>query len=361
MTQLAVAWILSVVFVRTLEDRGYVDPRVAGATAEALRAAEDREALFLQVAPFLGPREYLLAVFRELAKLPGARDVFDTKHNPVWVLSPSSEGAQALLDFFRKRDASGAPALVFAGEDTRFLGDLYQDLSEAVRKRYALLQTPEFVEEFILDQTLEPAIAEFGLRDVSLIDPTCGSGHFLLGAFRRLLGRWQKEASTENIADLARRALDHVYGVDINPYAVAMARASASCSRCSTQWASSVSSARRISSRTWLWRTACCTDSARSRTRRCGSPNRSRTTTSRWGDPCSSGSRTKRGCRARACFEALPRRWSATRHTSPRKTPRSGRSTGRCMRAQRGEVRPRCAVHRALLRSRRRGGLRRDD
>lgn len=223
-TQLAVAWILSVVFVRTLEDRGYVDPRVAGATPDALRAAEDREALFLQVAPFLGPREYLLAVFRELAKLPGARDVFDTKHNPVWVLSPSSEAAQALLDFFRKRDASGAPALVFTGEDTRFLGDLYQDLSEAVRKRYALLQTPEFVEEFILDQTLDPAVAEFGLKDVSLIDPTCGSGHFLLGAFRRLLGRWQKEAPAENIADLARRALDQVYGVDINPYAVAIAR-----------------------------------------------------------------------------------------------------------------------------------------
>lgn len=223
-TQLAVAWILSVVFVRTLEDRGYIDPRVAGASLDALRAAEDRETLFLQVAPALGPREYLLAVFRELAKLPGTRDVFDTKHNPAWVLSPSSEGAKALLDFFRKRDASGAPALVFTGEDTRFLGDLYQDLSEAVRKRYALLQTPEFVEEFILDQTLDPAIAEFGLKDVTLIDPTCGSGHFLLGAFRRLLGRWQKEAPTEHIADLARRALDQVYGVDINPYAVAIAR-----------------------------------------------------------------------------------------------------------------------------------------
>jgi hypothetical protein len=223
-TQLAVAWILSVVFVRTLEDRGYVDPRVAGATADALRAAEDREALFVQVAPFLGPREYLIAVFRELAKLPGARDVFDTKHNPVWVLSPSSEAAQALLDFFRRRDSSGAPALVFTGEDTRFLGDLYQNLSEAVRKRYALLQTPEFVEEFILDQTLDPAIAEFGLKEVSLIDPTCGSGHFLLGAFRRLLGRWQKDAPAESVADLARRALDQVYGVDINPYAVAIAR-----------------------------------------------------------------------------------------------------------------------------------------
>jgi hypothetical protein len=223
-TQLAVAWILSVVFVRALEDRGYIDPRLAGASGEALRAAEDREALFLQVAPFLGPREYLLAVFRELSKLPGARDVFDTKHNPVWVLSPSNDGAKVLLDFFRKRDAEGAPVLVFSGDDTRFLGDLYEDLSEAARKRYALVQTPEFVEEFILDETLDPAIAEFGLKDMSLIDPTCGSGHFLVGAFRRFLGRWQKQAAAENVADLARRALDQVYGVDINPYAVAIAR-----------------------------------------------------------------------------------------------------------------------------------------
>ena len=44
----------------------------------------------------------------------------------------------------------------------RFLGDLYQDLSEAARKKYALLQTPVFVEEFILDRTLEPAIETFG-------------------------------------------------------------------------------------------------------------------------------------------------------------------------------------------------------
>jgi hypothetical protein len=59
---------------------------------------------------------------------------------------------------------------------------------------------------------------------VTLIDPTCGSGHFLLGAFQRLLGRRQKHAPMEPIADLARKALDQVYGVDINPYAVAIAR-----------------------------------------------------------------------------------------------------------------------------------------
>ncbi|MCA8980122.1 MAG: BREX-2 system adenine-specific DNA-methyltransferase PglX, partial [Planctomycetes bacterium] len=219
------AWVLSVVFVRTLEDRGLIDPRIAGPDERRLVSARDREATFVQVTPFLGPREYLLAVFRELAHLPGAREVFDARHNPIWVLAPSSEGARALLDFFQQVDgATGAPVFTFLGTETRFLGDLYQDLSETVRKRYALLQTPDFVEKFILEQTLAPAIEEFGLAEVKLIDPTCGSGHFLLGAFRDLLAAWQQQEPTTPIEELARRALDQVYGVDINPYAVAIAR-----------------------------------------------------------------------------------------------------------------------------------------
>ena len=60
--------------------------------------------------------------------------------------------------------------------DTRFLGDLYQDLSETAKKQYALLQTPIFVEEFILDRTLDPAIAELGLDQVSSIPPASTSG-----------------------------------------------------------------------------------------------------------------------------------------------------------------------------------------
>lgn len=55
-----------------------------------------------------------------------------------------------------------------------------------MRERFALLQTPHFIESFILDRTLEPAIERFGLDDTTLVDPTCGSGHFLLGAFERM-------------------------------------------------------------------------------------------------------------------------------------------------------------------------------
>ncbi|MEN0072419.1 MAG: BREX-2 system adenine-specific DNA-methyltransferase PglX, partial [Propionicimonas sp.] len=102
--------------------------------------------------------------------------------------------------------------------------DLYQDLSEYAKKTFALLQTPEFVEEFILDQTLEPALAERPLEDFRLIDPACGSGHFLLGAFRRLVSRWAEYAPGLPIRERVQRALDAVNGVDLNPFAVAISR-----------------------------------------------------------------------------------------------------------------------------------------
>jgi len=53
---------------------------------------------------------------------------------------------------------------------------------------------------------------------------TCGSGHFLLGAFHRLHERWQRHAPGLGPRELVAKALDGVYGVDINPFAVAIAR-----------------------------------------------------------------------------------------------------------------------------------------
>ncbi|MCB9660514.1 MAG: BREX-2 system adenine-specific DNA-methyltransferase PglX [Sandaracinaceae bacterium] len=216
--QVAAAWLLSCVFVRVLEDRGLLGQhRLAGP------GAADSQRTFFEMAPSLTERDYLLLVFRELSRLPAAAGLFDAQHNPVWKLAPSAEGAKALLQLFRTPHAD-APALRFGQDDTRFLGDLYQDLNENVRKRFALLQTPDFVESFILDQTLDPAIQKFGLDQTDLIDPTCGSGHFLLGAFERVYDARLREEPGLAPREAARRALDQVYGADINPYAVAVAR-----------------------------------------------------------------------------------------------------------------------------------------
>lgn len=219
-TQIAVAWILSVVFVRTLEDRGFLPQRrIAGP------GAEDSQRQFVSLAPFLTTREYLLTVFRELSNVPGAKEVFDTRHNPVWVLGPSSAAVDQLLAVFRPAKGAGdALPFVFDGEDTRFLGDLYEWLAQDVREKYALHQTPDFIEAFILDQTLDPAIKAFGIENVRAIDPTCGSGHFLLGTFRRLFEAWRHRFPAEDAQVLAQKCIAQVHGADINPYAVAIAR-----------------------------------------------------------------------------------------------------------------------------------------
>ena len=227
LTQAAVAWLLGCVFVRFVEDNGLVEAPLIAGPGERNARASDRQTLYFRSRPTDSDRDYLLDVFADVARLPGITRLYDREHNPVWRHGISGDAARDLLAFWRTVDPdSGTLRHDFTdpGWDTRFLGDLYQDLSDEAKKRYALLQTPEFVEEFILNRTLTPALDEFGLAGLRLIDPACGSGHFLLGAFARLLRDWfSREPGTPERV-LVQRALDGVYGVDINPFAVAIAR-----------------------------------------------------------------------------------------------------------------------------------------
>ena len=284
LTQVAAGWLLGTVFVRFLEDNGLLAANfIAGPSKEALDAAAEVRKAYFAAHPALWDNDYLLHVFTAAGALPGLGDFFDPRHNPLWIVPISGDAAAALLEFWRRTDsaasagtASGPAAYASAAPvsstaagaatpsaappsvagasaptgaaassgtagvpsgrltlvhdfsdpawNTRFLGNLYQDLSEDARERYALLQTPEFVEEFILDRTLTPAIEAFGYEAVRMIDPTCGSGHFLLGAFQRLFDLWSRNRPDLNERQAAVKALDAVHGVDLNPFAVAIAR-----------------------------------------------------------------------------------------------------------------------------------------
>ena len=228
LTQVAVAWILAGVFVRFLEDNELIEvPFLAGGNPARHLRALDETSLFFRQHPTSSERDYFEHVFTEVGRLPGMKDFFDRRHNPLWRVGPTADAAKSLLEFWRKSDPDTGRIIhdfTDAEWNTRFLGDLYQDLSEAARKKYALLQTPVFVEEFILDRTLTPAIQTFGYKVVRMIDPTCGSGHFCLGSFERLFRLWQENEPGANPVGLAQKALDGVYGVDLNPFAVAIAR-----------------------------------------------------------------------------------------------------------------------------------------
>lgn len=223
--QVAVAWVLACVFVRFMEDNHLIDECWLAGEGDRRKLAEDSHELFFREHPHDTDREYFQHVFHEVGKIGAAKDLFAEGKTPLWAIAPSGDAAMKLLNFWREMDGeSGQLKRSFEVEsgDTRFLGDLYQELSVRAQKKFALLQTPVFVEEFILDRTLTPALAEFGLEQVRLIDPTCGSGHFLLGGFARLFREWCKQESNE--IKSAQKALDGVWGVDINPFAVAIAR-----------------------------------------------------------------------------------------------------------------------------------------
>ncbi|MEV0890238.1 BREX-2 system adenine-specific DNA-methyltransferase PglX [Promicromonospora sp. NPDC050262] len=253
--QAAVAWLVATAFLRFCEDNdllagaradgepvpvGWIvapaslvardgvraDDDLAGLGDVRVARAEEHVTAYFRANPMHNRRHWIQQGLRVLADQPAGKALVDPAHHPVWTAEISPEAATALLQFWRRTDPAGNLVHDFRDPElgTRFLGDLYQELSEHAKSTYALLQTPEFVEELILDRTLTPALRETSLGDLRLIDPTCGSGHFLLGAFDRLIRAWAAEAPGLDVKERVRRAMDAVHGVDINPFAVAIAR-----------------------------------------------------------------------------------------------------------------------------------------
>lgn len=233
LTQAAVGWLLTSVFVRFCEDNLLLGPTAVWITSPnpALRQrALDAEEQFYRAERGeeqgnRSYREWLEEAFAALRNNPGTASLVDD-HAAIGIMEPSSYAVEQLLGYWRRTDDHGDLVWRFDDPDlsTRFLGDVYQDLSDYAKKKYALLQTPEFVEEFILDRTMEPALKDRALEGFTLIDPTCGSGHFLLGAFSRLVRRWEDEAPGMDSRARVDKALESIHGVDINAFAVAIAK-----------------------------------------------------------------------------------------------------------------------------------------
>ncbi len=214
----SVLWVLKSLYLRILEDRGLLQPR---------RILDAEDELFRHLAPNLGPTAYLRWVFRDLASARGGLPELFAPQPAELAVVPDAL-SQRLIDFWRSKNPDTGELLYrFDDEhfDSRLMGDLYQDLDPVVKKRYALLQTPDFVLDFILDETLTPAIAEWGVENVRVLDPACGSGHFLLAAFKRLVAGMRSKHPARPVREIVEDVLSRVVGIDLNDYACGLARA----------------------------------------------------------------------------------------------------------------------------------------
>ncbi|MFG6083639.1 DNA methyltransferase [Paracoccus litorisediminis] len=199
---------------------------------------------------------------QELLGLPALGGLFAKSETPSLndALIPNRRFLSAIfcLGFIRKDGATHR--INWRDLKTEELGSVYESLLEIRprleangsftldsgakgndRKTSSSYYTPDPLVETLLDSALEPVLDKAetnaetpeakvaAILDLKVIDPACGSGHFLLGAARRMADKVArlrnedagKEDTQAALRDVVSRC---IHGVDRNPMAVELAK-----------------------------------------------------------------------------------------------------------------------------------------
>lgn len=263
------------IFMLVAEDRGLLhppeaDPSAAKLYAEgySLSALRDRAVRRTAWDLHHDRWEGLLITFAGLAQgqvklgLPALAGLFD---NVIPDLEAARLSNRALMEAVYRlawlKDDSSLVPVNWRDMETEELGSVYESLLELTpmlvdqgrgfafaqgdetkgnqRKTTGSYYTPDSLVQTLLDSALDPVLDRVesetqdkveGLLAVTVIDPACGSGHFLLSAARRIAARVAR-ARTGGVASAYdyRHALRDVvrsciHGVDRNPMAVELTK-----------------------------------------------------------------------------------------------------------------------------------------
>ena len=273
-----------IIFLLTAEDRGLLHP--PDADREAVAAyAEGYAALRLarrarRRATWDRHRdgyEGLAVVFRALQRgeaalgLPALGGLFRREMTPTIdpLPLPNRRFYEAVFNLAWIRQDGALHRVAWRDMQTEELGSVYESLLELVprladggtalayasgaegkgheRKTTGSYYTPDALVQALLDSALDPVIRDRrrgigtpngetgaeGVLTMTVCDPACGSGHFLLSAARRIAEAVARERAEEGGEpygpDAHRRALREVvarciFGVDRNDFAVELAR-----------------------------------------------------------------------------------------------------------------------------------------
>ncbi len=267
------------IFLLTVEERGVLHPDGAEEKAKALYAAgyslrRLRERAVKRSAHdrFADLWEATRIVFRGVADgeprlgLPALAGIFAKAQCPA-LDAAKLENRALLLAVFKLswlREDSGLSRVNWRDMGPEELGSVYESLLELVpqitkdgrqfafatggetkgnaRKTTGSYYTPDSLVQVLLDSALEPVVKDTiakhpedpieALLGLSIVDPACGSGHFLLAAARRLASHVARLSAngTPSAAEYRhalRQVVGHcIYGVDLNPMAVELCKVS---------------------------------------------------------------------------------------------------------------------------------------
>lgn len=267
------------IFLLTVEERGLLHPKTATEAARALyaegyalRRLRDRAVRRMAHDRHTDLWEAVKIVFRGLATgeprlgLPALAGLFAKNQCPD--LDTARLENRALLGAIFKlawlREPAGLVRVNWRDMGPDELGYVYEGLLELVpqitedgrsfafagadesrghtRKTTGSYYTPDELVQLLLDSALDPVALRTvqahpdrpadALLELAIVDPACGSGHFLFAAARRLADHVARirAAGTPTPEDFQRALRDVVrrciYGVDLNPLAVELCKVS---------------------------------------------------------------------------------------------------------------------------------------
>lgn len=267
------------IFLLTVEERGLLHPDGTSDSTKALyangygiRHLRDRSVKRSAHDRFTDLWDAIKVVCRGLAAgeprlgLPALAGIFSAHQSPA-LDGAKIENRALLLAMFKLawlREDGSLSRVNWRDMGPEELGSVYESLLELVpriakdgrqftfatggetkgnaRKTTGSYYTPDSLVQVLLDSALEPVIADAiaknpgnaseALLSLSIVDPACGSGHFLLAAARRLAAHVARlQANGTPSAAEYRHALRQVvgrciFGVDLNPMAVELCKVS---------------------------------------------------------------------------------------------------------------------------------------
>lgn len=243
------------VFIRTVEDRKIEDPKLwpiyvrrNGARAKGADGWTSLRELFREMDEVYdsnlfrrhladelrGDETRFLPILRELYSPSGVAFRFDFSAIEADVLGRVYEQylghvAQTIKSEVKRGDQFYMPGLEPANAQSLELVS-----RQAKRKQQGIYYTPKYVVDYIVDQTLGRLLEERGsdaefVEQLRVLDPACGSGSFLIAAYERLLAFYAEVRQLQGPEQLEQDErvailLRHIYGVDLDPQAVEIAR-----------------------------------------------------------------------------------------------------------------------------------------
>ena len=225
------------IFIRTAEDRE-LEERVLLPAVREWRENGRRKEL----------DNALVRIFRQFDEKYDS-ELFEVGHFCEDLVCDSTTYAWVIEGLYGMRDE--VPTYNFDAIDVDVLGGIYeqylsyrQGLPEEVeeakrrrRKKRGIYYTPKFVVEYIVENTVGRLLQERShdeIRKLRILDPACGSGSFLIEAFDRLdryhqeargtAQRSDEKAARDDFLERLRILRDNIYGVDLDPQAVEIAR-----------------------------------------------------------------------------------------------------------------------------------------